>query len=492
MPTAKKTPSATGLSFSVSSPGFDVDSRPVAVAPGAKALKAVSSGEAQALEENEFRSVDKPVQMTASAPKGKQARIKQFGSDEPHAEIRATAAPDEVLVLRVEKDGLVQWYLPERLSRQARAAQTKAKGNGVESRFLVPHSMLARPKGAKSIGGAIVHFFATKLVRELAGAAVTYVLEWLAKKVEARSKEERLVFFGDQDSSQPARWDDLEAFRGTPMLLLVHGIFSSVDGAFGKLRGSGAMQRLRSVYQNRIVGFDHWTVAKTPLENAAQLLSLLPPGLDLDIMCHSRGGLVTRAMLEYPDPDLDRLRSQQSFRRALFAAGANQGSALARRANWNRLLNVFIGISSLVPDGIVLSVVFGLLKVLAHGASRLPSIEALRPDLPDESNPFLRSLNERLVSPRIQEYAVVHANFDAAGRAAALRALDLGVDFVFEMAANDLVVPYAGAAAFDPGQFSIPVREVTFGSQTVGQGAVYHTIYFSQPAVHSLIQDFLV
>lgn len=49
-------------------------------------------------------------------------------------------------------------------------------------------------------------------------------------------------------------------------------------------------------YQDRIIGYDHPTSSVSPQDNAAAFLEMIPPDvtLELDIICHSRGGLVAR------------------------------------------------------------------------------------------------------------------------------------------------------------------------------------------------------
>jgi len=63
-------------------------------------------------------------------------------------------------------------------------------------------------------------------------------------------------------------------------LLLVHGTFSDTAGAFGPLAGAGQdfFDRMQATYGDRIYGFDHFTVSRTPVENCKMLIEALPPG----------------------------------------------------------------------------------------------------------------------------------------------------------------------------------------------------------------------
>jgi len=277
---------------------------------------------------------------------------------------------------------------------------------------------------------------------------------------------------------------------GQRVLLLTHGIFSSLEGAFNGIsdEASPVLQHLRSVYQDRILGWDHWTVAKTPLENATDMLAAMPAGFRPDIVCHSRGALVTRAVLEHPSLEPTRKALFASVGKAVFIAGANQGSQLAMLPNLNCLLNIYAAVGSipiLGAVGVVLKVIVGLLKVLAQVATRLPSIAALSTD--ESKNPFLKALNGPTLTPT-GEIVVAHANYDPS-KGLLAKFLDLNVDTVFN-AANDMVVPYTGAEIFDKWQHV--GTNINYGTATQTQGVVMHTNFFFQPGIHALLASELV
>jgi hypothetical protein len=414
-------------------------------------------------------------------------------SDDAYVELRAVPPPDEGLLIMAETNGVVQWYLP------VNAPQSMAGPMGVESdqqaelRFLIPRSTLSQPSLAgfgEEAGGAIVRFFRFKLIQELIDAPLTAVLSWIIDKVERKTKEEGFRFF-DRDRDFPlVSPNELQAMSGQRVLLLTHGIFSSLRGAFAGFADpkNDLMQHLRGVYGNNIIGWDHWTVARTPLENADALLGALPPNIRPDIVSHSRGALVTRALLEHPSLALRRQSRFASVGKAIFVAGANQGSQLGSFRNLNRLLNVYSAVGSipvLGAAGVLLKVVVGLLRVLAHGAVNLPSVEALSSDL--EKNQFLRELNTELMTPT-GEIVVVHANYDPSkGPLAGF--LDLNMDLIFG-AANDMVVPYAGAEVLD--KWQQVATNFRYGTASGTQSKVMHTNFFYQPGVQDLLRQELV
>jgi hypothetical protein len=79
-----------------------------------------------------------------------------------------------------------------------------------------------------------------------------------------------------------------------PMLVFVHGTGSSTLGSFGDLqRGDrDVWLTLERRFTGGIYAFEHWTLSESPIENALQLVSALPPGAHVSLVSHSRGGLV--------------------------------------------------------------------------------------------------------------------------------------------------------------------------------------------------------
>ena len=75
-------------------------------------------------------------------------------------------------------------------------------------------------------------------------------------------------------------------------LLLIHGTLSTSIDAFGQLQESDTWSTLLKKYKNNVMAFDHYTLSQSPLKNALDFLEACPEKCSLDIMSHSRGGLV--------------------------------------------------------------------------------------------------------------------------------------------------------------------------------------------------------
>jgi hypothetical protein len=432
------------------------------------------------------------------------ATLSMPGSDDSHVDFEVAPAPGDGLLLMVRNGDVVQWFIP--LNADAALPDSAAPAapdlQGIQPlaapsrlRFRVPQSAMTSTAGlspagfsASSIAGAVLHFFRFPLVQDLIDGVVEKVVAWIAKEVESKAKTENFLRFDPEHNFPAMSADELSKLTGRT-LLLTHGIFSSTTGAFAAFgkTGNPLLADLRTKYQNNIIGWDHFTVSKTPLENAKDLLTRLPDGMDVDVICHSRGALVTRAMFE--DPSLQNLTAQKikSVGSAIFVAGANQGSQLARFENLNRLLNIYSAVASiplLGAAGVALGIIVGLLKVLAHGAVKLPSVVALNPD--PAVNTFLAGLNGPLMT-KIKQLVVVHANYDAQN-GLLKEYLDWNVDQVFGTA-NDMVVPFTGAETFDQWLPVADTNNYRFGTSSVAQPTVMHTNFFYQQQVQDIIQQ---
>jgi len=80
-----------------------------------------------------------------------------------------------------------------------------------------------------------------------------------------------------------------------PYLVFLHGTLSSTWGSFGELwspERERELALLKSSYGDRILGFEHATLAVSPVQNALDLVNALPSGATVHLVSHSRGGLV--------------------------------------------------------------------------------------------------------------------------------------------------------------------------------------------------------
>jgi hypothetical protein len=281
-------------------------------------------------------------------------------------------------------------------------------------------------------------------------------------------------------------------------LLLLHGTFSHTAAAFGDLLGDrDTALRLKALYGDRIFGFDHFTISKTPGENVAELLAALPAGLRLtcDVITHSRGGLVLRTLHQEltrgsrPDPRV-------TLGRVVLVASPNGGTPLATPERWEQTLGWFANLLEMVPENALTTAagwISGSLSWLAQGLNRnLPGIQAM-----DANGETVQELAQIPLTSNDEWYGLVADTQVPAKNGLAARLADMGVDAFFD-GPNDLVVPTEGGREWgaSPPVMIPDARVGRFAKQggnlpAPADALVMHTTLFAQPATRKFIADTL-
>ena len=88
------------------------------------------------------------------------------------------------------------------------------------------------------------------------------------------------------------------AGENDPILVFIHGTFSTTSGTFEKLwaQHPQRVQQLFDHYGGRVYALDHCTLGASPIENALTLARALPKGGPVHLVTHSRGGLVAEVL----------------------------------------------------------------------------------------------------------------------------------------------------------------------------------------------------
>ena len=310
---------------------------------------------------------------------------------------------------------------------------------------------------------------------------------------------------------------DLPTDRPVRLLLLVHGTFSSTVGAFGALgideNGQGFLRTAISAY-DAVIGFDHKTLSLDPRENAEDLLARLKTHspeaeLVIDVITHSRGGLVTRSFVEQLLPAADWPGTVDNV---VFVASTNAGTHLADPKRWSDLVDLYTNLAAVGASGLamlpgaapVAAVVGGVVKgigafvkyLVSYAAEGdvVPGLKAMVP-----GGAFVKEINKTQQGqpgPGTNWY-VVSSNFHVKlfddshhppefPRELVVKLAEGFVDKLFE-GANDLVVDVSSMDAIDAkvGGF---VRD---GLALGENDTVYHTNYFSQLQVIEALAGWL-
>jgi hypothetical protein len=197
--------------------------------------------------------------------------------------------------------------------------------------------------------------------------------------------------------------------------------------------------------------------------------------LDIDVVCHSRGGLVARTLAEGQTLfalDLGRVQ----VNRVAFVAVPNRGTLLADPDHMVDMLDRMTNVLNLIPAGGVADIFEGILiavKVIGHGAlNGLVGLKSMHPN-----GTFLKRLNRG--GRRDAQYFAITADYEPADltiRSLVSRSADELVDRIFEGAENDLVVPELGVYEAN-GCDSFPIADERCLKFPASAGVTHTTIF---------------
>ncbi|HQC80285.1 MAG TPA: hypothetical protein PLS67_07160, partial [Accumulibacter sp.] len=305
-------------------------------------------------------------------------------------------------------------------------------------------------------------------------------------KWEAAKRPHRVRHFlpGNDAPLSDADWRTLAA---GPALLFVHGTFSTARAAFGDLPPA-TLATLATRYGGRLFAFDHPSVSQHPRDNLRWFFSQMPAdvSLNVDIVCHSRGGLVSRGLAGCAashggDPRRFRVR------RLVLAGVPNQGTPLANPDHMVDFIDRMTSALNQLPENGVTDVLEGILtvvKVIGHaGLVGLDGLASMRP-----GNDFLAEIDGS-TAPACALFGL-GADFAPTGSglgAAFCSAADSLVDRIFDRASNDLVVPGAGMRAWHGAQ---RISDDCYLEFPASRG-VMHTSYFLQPETSDRLLQWL-
>jgi len=304
------------------------------------------------------------------------------------------------LLLYVAEDRTVSWHLPVDISADA---QDVASRGGDRRTYRVPRAVpppeqASGPAGHRGLTGAIASKLLKVLVFPLLDPLLGRVGDFFAARWEQHHRRNLLRSFETAAyriaAAAPA--PDWATLSAGPALLFLHGTASQSHTAFGRLPES-LLAELHHRYGGRVLALDHFTVSVDPTENARWLAAALPDGAGLvvDVIAHSRGGLVGRVLAEHAE-EL-KLGGKLAVRTLVMVGTPNAGTSLADREHLGRLLDRLTNLAQLIPDNPVtdtIDVVLTVLKQLAVGRRSLrragrhhvdESARPLPPGLPQQA-----------------------------------------------------------------------------------------------------------
>ncbi|MEM8529669.1 MAG: hypothetical protein AAGF95_02435 [Chloroflexota bacterium] len=337
--------------------------------------------------------------------------------------------------------------------------------------------------GVEEMVGGFVGDIVFKRVLQVVKSPFDKVLLETIRRFE---DEPRVLAF--RDSFQPL--EGFESWRALlppgeerRVLLFIHGFSSSTEGS----SGAAFLPQLGAGY-DAVLSYDHPTASRDPLENARDFIAMIPEDLRLsvDIVAHSRGGLVARSLIELLDP-LDQFVPQK-----LITHGSpHNGTQLAEQQRWDRLISIgmtaaeWLTLAAGAAVWIPMTLEY-ILKAASQGIFALPGIAAMAPN-----SDFLQKLNAvadpATLAGKLQSrvrYSAVTSAFSVFGVAEPgfREAFKAFAAQAFIDAPNDLVVPTASMNAVDiPNSVVPPDRQL--------RSAVSHFSYFDDEEVIAFLRE---
>jgi hypothetical protein len=435
-----------------------------------------------ALDRQEFTTLHS-LEINAMSTAGPIAPANRGADDRPllTLEVPDIGPEQPQVVLLADEEGVVTWHFP----------QPAAEPSMV--RFDVPADTVATPTPPGQHRG-LVSLIGKKLLSVLVFRAVEVGAQVLAKAIADRwesqhwpSRLRRFTGPGDGATVTPLDGQAWTHLTGGRALLFIHGTFGTSQGGFGALDGA-VWQQLSQRYGGRVFAFDHPTLSVDPLANVATLTSLVPQGtqLEVDIVAHSRGGLVARALASAAIGDTHPLR----VNKIVHIGVPNAGTALADVSRHAKFLDRISTLLNLAPDGplsVVADIFDGVLTVVkiigCKAIGNLPGLSAM-----DPAADWLKTLGARSAPP-YTAYSI-GADFEPTGGLLQLvRVPNSLADAVFGFTPNDMVVPAEGV--FDaPSAWGFPIpfdRRVAFAKSE----SVWHCSYLGREKTQQALLGWL-
>lgn len=500
-----------GDGVSLEAPGLRLDAHVVPERPFAEEGLAIAVDPVQAAVAASGLTVERTIAVTttaldegASAPPTGQESV---GAAPP----TDTAAADLVLAVPAPEPGTAQvlrYQDAAGLWHWAWPTETPSTA----TRFVVPVAALDTaavpasppPSDEPNLNEGIIGTIVRKVVHELVvfvypivDRILDPIVDNLAQQHEIKTRPYGVRTFTPDNYAVPyapgSRVETAEQwarFTEGPVLLVVHGTFSTSHGGFGEL-DTATVAALNDAYGGRVIAFDHPTVSVSVEANidALHRLTNAPGPLHVDVLAHSRGGLVARELVRrHGTPD-----AKYRVRRVVFAATPNRGTPLADPEHVVKFINRYTNLLTLLPGpaeivGDTLAGLMTAVQILGHAA--LKDLDGLRGMCPGSAT--LGGLAPG--GGTVPEYYAIHADFEPTpDLSLKLRVGDLLMDTVFPEA-NDLVVPTHGVCLRDlpPGVAALgfPIPEERTLHFTADR-AVWHSSLFGEPQARAKLLEWL-
>lgn len=460
--------------------------------PGTRSKRGLSTKTMSAMEDEGLRVLNVyEIEKTreVSLPSGTKTRSTAYNEPAIEFTVPGVSKGWAQVVLYTDESGISTWHYPEPTpsAPAGKALRGTKAANTYVIRRTVSHVPEEKSDTAKSrgilgaLGKKVLQVLGFKLIDKLVGeVGPKFVRMWedRYRKYRFRPFGPGKVEIGDDDSLLMPDWQQLRKGRA---LLMIHGTFSTTEAAFSQLP-SDFLNTLDQKYRGRIFAFDHPTMSNAPEENLDWFIRNIPDGtkLDLDIITHSRGGLVGRLIseklnqLKFNNESITLGQRHINVNRMVMVAPPNAGTILTNMKHMKTFIDCYTNLMSLLPPNIISTIFKAVIAVVKHLAANtvqdLDGLQAMNP-----GGAFLQFLNTP--SPPLNpdtKYFAMASNFEPV-KLGVKTAFDFLLDQIFG-SHNDLVVPTAGVYE-NNGAVLFPIHERMVFSAADG---VTHTGFFGE------------
>jgi CHAT domain-containing protein/pimeloyl-ACP methyl ester carboxylesterase len=210
------------------------------------------------------------------------------------APVTIETADDDLVVMQLSND--VEWHYRADEFETFLKEQPGTRRGGADGELEVP-SFFSSQEGTRGFSEVIK----IKGLKVITGMVAKGAAQLLVTKMES-TIDTGLHGLSEQFKFIP--FDKKNAVKDKPYLLLIHGTNSNTGGAFGDLKTNDVYNRLFKFYEGRILAFEHKTLSESPLKNITDLLNALPDTMMVDVISHSRGGIVADLLARCSDGGL--------------------------------------------------------------------------------------------------------------------------------------------------------------------------------------------
>lgn len=208
---------------------------------------------------------------------------------------------DDHVIELIYEDGTSWLCSPDTLEELYPGMLTQQRGN---DGFVLPATVVSAD-ATRSLAGQIalkvLNLFSRKMPADWVAKAG---MKELATVLEQKQLGESRGLFRVGGAFELLKYQAGDTtVKAGPILLFIHGTNSSSTGSFAELAGSDLWAYMTKTYGGNVLAFNHETLTKSPLQNAAELAAQLPANAEIHLITHSRGGLVGEILARCGDSD---------------------------------------------------------------------------------------------------------------------------------------------------------------------------------------------